>query len=104
MSSALASGFFTTAPPGKPANAFSCLNYPIFKNSELSHGNNTSGGSNNNNSVYYISSIILSPLHILTDRIKETTEDEMKVKQESEKVGLKFNIQKTKIMPSNLIT
>ena len=28
----------------------------------------------------------------------------MKVKEESEKVGLKLNIQKTKIMPSALIT
>ena len=28
----------------------------------------------------------------------------MKVKEESEKVGLKLNIQKTKIMPSGLIT
>ena len=28
----------------------------------------------------------------------------MKVKQESEKAGLKLNIQKTKIMPSNPIT
>ena len=28
----------------------------------------------------------------------------MKLKEESEKVGLKFNIQKTKIMPSSLIT
>ena len=28
----------------------------------------------------------------------------MKVKKESEKVGLKFNIQKTKIMASSLIT
>ena len=28
----------------------------------------------------------------------------MKVKQENEKVGLKFNIQKTKIMTSGLIT
>ena len=28
----------------------------------------------------------------------------MKVKEESEKVGLKFNVQKTKIMASGLIT
>ena len=28
----------------------------------------------------------------------------MKVKEESEKVGLKFNIQKTKIMASSLVT
>ena len=28
----------------------------------------------------------------------------MKVKEESEKVGLKLNIQKTKIMPSGLVT
>ena len=28
----------------------------------------------------------------------------MKVKEESEKVGLKLNIQKTKVMPSGLIT
>ena len=28
----------------------------------------------------------------------------MKVKEDSEKAGLKFNIQKTKIMPSGLIT
>ena len=28
----------------------------------------------------------------------------MKVKEESEKVGLKLNIQRTKIMPPNLIT
>ena len=28
----------------------------------------------------------------------------MKVKEESEKIGLKFNIQKTKIMASSLIT
>ena len=28
----------------------------------------------------------------------------MKIKEESEKVGLKFNIQKTKIMASSLVT
>ena len=28
----------------------------------------------------------------------------MKVKEESEKAGIKFNIQKTKIMPSSAIT
>ena len=32
------------------------------------------------------------------------SEEELKVKEESEKVGLKFNIQKTKIMASGTIT
>ena len=32
------------------------------------------------------------------------SEEELKVKEESEKVGLKFNIQKTKIMASGPIT
>ena len=40
----------------------------------------------------------------LTAEIKELKSFSMKVKEESEKVGLKLNIQKTKIMASCLIT
>ena len=41
---------------------------------------------------------------ILTAESKELKSLLMKVKEESEKVGLKLNIQKTKIMASGLIT
>ena len=41
---------------------------------------------------------------ILMAESKELKSLLMKVKEESEKVGLKFNIQKTKIMASGLIT
>ena len=40
----------------------------------------------------------------LTENEKELKSLLMKVKEESEKVGLKLNIQKTKIMASSLIT
>ena len=40
----------------------------------------------------------------LTAQSEELKSLLMKVKEESEKVGLKFNIQKTKIMPSGPIT
>ena len=40
---------------------------------------------------------------LLQHKVK-TKEPLMKVKEESEKVGLKFNIQKTKIMASGHIT
>ena len=40
----------------------------------------------------------------LWQKWRGTKELLMKVKEESEKVGLKLNIQKTKIMASNLIT
>ena len=39
-----------------------------------------------------------------TTLMAESEELKMKVKEESEKVGLKFNIQKTKIMASGPIT
>ena len=39
--------------------------------------------------------------HLFTDQLKSLV---MKVKEESEKVGLKLNIQKTKIMASSPIT
>ena len=39
-----------------------------------------------------------------TPLLKENEELKMKVKEESEKVGLKLNIQKTKIMASGPIT
>ena len=40
----------------------------------------------------------------LWQKVKGTKELLMKVKEESEKIGLKFNIQKTKIMASGPIT
>ena len=40
----------------------------------------------------------------LCQKVKKLKSLLMKVKEESEKVGLKFNIQKTKIMASNPIT
>ena len=41
---------------------------------------------------------------VMTEREKEPKSLLMKVKEESEKVGLKFNIQKTKILASSPIT
>ena len=41
---------------------------------------------------------------LMAENEKELKSLLMKVKEESEKVGLKFNIQKTKIMASSLIT
>ena len=41
---------------------------------------------------------------LMTDSEEELKSLLMKVKEESEKVGLKFNIQKTKFMVSGLIT
>ena len=41
---------------------------------------------------------------LMAEREEELKNLLMKVKEESEKVGLKLNIQKTKIMASNLIT
>ena len=40
----------------------------------------------------------------MTERKRKTKEPLMKVKQETEKIGLKLNIQKTKIMASGPIT
>ena len=40
----------------------------------------------------------------LWQKVKRTKEPLMKVKKESEKVGLRLNIQKTKIMASSSIT
>ena len=40
----------------------------------------------------------------MTERKRKTKEPLMKVKQETEKIGLKLNIQKTKIMVSGPIT
>ena len=40
----------------------------------------------------------------LWQKVKRNSKASMKVKVESEKVGLKLNIQKTKIMASGLIT
>ena len=40
----------------------------------------------------------------LWQKVKKNTKSLLKVKEESEKVGLKFNIQKTKIMASGPIT
>ena len=53
--------------------------------------------------------VFLHFLHVLTYPIMAESEEElksllMKVKEESEKVGLKLNIQKTKIMVSGPIT
>ena len=41
---------------------------------------------------------------LITDNEEELTSLLMKVKEESEKAGLKLNIQKTKIIPSGPIT
>ena len=41
---------------------------------------------------------------LMAEREEEIKNLKMKVKEESEKVGLKFNIQKTKIMASSPIT
>ena len=40
----------------------------------------------------------------LWQKVKKNTKSLLKVKEESEKVGLKFNVQKTKIMASSPIT
>ena len=42
--------------------------------------------------------------HLMAESEEELKSILMKGKEESEKVGLKFNIQKTKIMASSLIT
>ena len=43
-------------------------------------------------------------MNLMTESKEELKSLLMKVKEENEKVGLKFNIQKTKIMASGLIT
>ena len=53
----------------------------------------------NNNNLRYADDIIL-----MAEREEELKSLLMKVKEESEKVGLKLNIQKTKIIASGLIT
>ena len=50
-------------------------------------------------SLYFIS-LKCKIIHILIFHIWIIEKDSMKVKEESEKVGLKLNIQKTKIMAS----
>jgi len=55
-------------------------------------------GRNINNLIYADDTILMA------DREEELRSPLMKVKEESEKVGLKLNIQKTKIMASGLIT
>ena len=47
---------------------------------------------------------ILGLLHLSRDDFLELKSLLMKLKEESEKVGLKLNVQKTKIMASSLIT
>ena len=60
---------------------------------------------------HMLESILMRKISITSDNItlKAESEDELKsllkkVKEESEKVGLKLNIPKTKIMPSGPIT
>ena len=53
----------------------------------------------NNNTLRYVDDTTL-----MADSKEELKSLLMKVKEESEKVGLKLNIQKTKIMASGLIT
>ena len=55
------------------------------------------GGRNINNLAY-----LMTPP--LWQKVKRTKEPLMKVKKESEKVGLRLNIQKTKIMASSPMT
>ena len=50
-----------------------------------------------------ISDMQMTPLPPMAENKEELKSLLMKVKKESEKVGLKFNIQKTKIMASSLI-
>ena len=52
----------------------------------------------------YINNLRYADITTLMAEIKELRSFLMKVKEESEKVGLKLNIQKTKIMASGLIT
>ena len=47
---------------------------------------------------------VTSDMHIKVEREEELKSLLMKVKEESEKAGLKLNIQKTKIMASSPIT
>ena len=54
-------------------------------------------GRNNNNLIY------ADVTTLMAESKEELKSLLMKVKEESEKVGLKFNIQKTKIMASSLI-
>ena len=76
--------------PGKE----SCLNFPEVIN--ISPGN--LAGRNINNLRYADDTTLMAKSE------KELKNLLMKVKEESEKVGLKHNIQKTKIMASNPIT
>ena len=57
-----------------------------------------SAGRNINNLIY------TDDIHPMAESEEELKSLLMKVKEESEKVGLKLNIQKTKIMASSLIT
>ena len=65
-------------------------------------GRNTAGikvaGRNNNNLRY------ADDINLMAERAEEIKSLLMKVKEKSEKVGLKLNIQKTKIMASSPIT
>ena len=53
---------------------------------------------NINNLIYVDDTILMAEIK---EELKSLL---MKVKEESEKAGIKFNIQKTKIMPSSAIT
>ena len=54
--------------------------------------------------VCYDQCILLAKLTLMAESEEELKRLLMKVKEESKKVGLKLNIQKTKIMASSLIT
>ena len=94
-SPALAGGFFTTSPQEKPLYAEYLMGNAGLHESQA--GIKTAR--KNFNDLRYADDTIL--MIESEEKIKSPL---MKVKEESEKVGLKLNIQKTKIMASGPIT
>ena len=94
-SPALAGGFFTTKLPGKPE-----LERTIRQNAGLeeTQAGSKIAGRNINNFRY------ADDTTLMAESEEELKSLLMKVKVESEKVGLKLNIQKIKVMASNPIT
>ena len=94
-SPALAGGFFTTSPQEKPLYAEYMMGNAGLDESQAG----IKIARKNINNLRYADDTIL--MIESEEKIKSPL---MKVKEESEKVGLKLNIQKTKIMASGPIT
>ena len=94
-SPALAGGFFTTSPREKPLYAEYMMGYARLDESQVG----IKIARKNINNLRYADDTIL-----MTESKEKIKSSLMKVKEESEKVGLKLNIQKTKILASDPIT